>query len=131
VSGKDLVRRLVEVINTRAWSQLDVLCAADLAPKLRTAFVAFEQAFPDWRQDIVELVEEPPTVVARFGCTGTQTGDWLGLPASGRSMRVDEVYLSYWIDLPVREVAEVLGIAPRSVERDLAGARRRIKELLA
>jgi RNA polymerase sigma factor (sigma-70 family) len=41
------------------------------------------------------------------------------------------VYLSYWIDLPVREVAEVLGIAPRSVERDLTVARRRIKELLA
>jgi predicted ester cyclase len=91
VSGKDLARRLVEVINDRDWAQLDQLSTAQLAPKLRTAFEAFEQAFPDWRQDIVELVEEPPTVVARFRCTGTQTGDWLGLPASGRSMRVDEV----------------------------------------
>lgn len=40
------------------------------------------------------------------------------------------VYLTYWMDLPVREVADVLGIAPRSVERDLTAARRRIKELL-
>jgi RNA polymerase sigma factor (sigma-70 family) len=40
------------------------------------------------------------------------------------------VYLSYWMDLPVREVAEVLAIAPRSVERDLTVARRRIKELI-
>jgi predicted ester cyclase len=91
VSGKELVRRLVDVINARDWSQLDQLCTAQLAPKLRAAFDAFEQAFPDWQQDIIELVEEPPTVVARFRCSGTQTGDWLGLPASGRTMRVDEV----------------------------------------
>jgi RNA polymerase sigma factor (sigma-70 family) len=40
------------------------------------------------------------------------------------------VYLRYWMDLPVREVAEVLGVAPRSVERDLTAARRRVKELM-
>ena len=40
------------------------------------------------------------------------------------------VYLSYWMDLPVREVAEVLGIAPRSVEQYPTAARRRIKELM-
>jgi predicted ester cyclase len=91
VSGKDLVRALVEVINQREWSRLEQLCTAQLAPKLLSAFVAFEQAFPDWQQDIVELVEELPTVVARFRCTGTQTGEWMGLPASGRRMRVDEV----------------------------------------
>jgi steroid delta-isomerase-like uncharacterized protein len=91
VSGKELVRRLVEVINARDWAQLDQLCTTQLAAQLRTAFHAFEQAFPDWRQDIVELVEEAPTVVARFRCSGMQTGDWLGLPANGRTMRVDEV----------------------------------------
>ena len=40
------------------------------------------------------------------------------------------VFLTYWIDLPVREVADSLGIAPRSVERDLTSARRRMKDML-
>jgi predicted ester cyclase len=91
VSAEDRVRRLVEVMNARDWSQRDQPWTERLAPKLRTAFEAFERAFPDWQQDIVELVEEPPTVVARFRCTGTPTSEWLGLPASGRSMRFDEV----------------------------------------
>lgn len=34
-------------------------------------FSEFRAAFPDWRQDIVELVSDETTVVARFGCTGT------------------------------------------------------------
>jgi RNA polymerase sigma factor (sigma-70 family) len=40
------------------------------------------------------------------------------------------VYLTYWVDLPIGEVGVVLGIAARSVQRDLTVARRRIKELL-
>jgi len=71
---------------------LDELCSPRLAPKLRRAFAAFRAAFPDWRQDIVELVAEGDTVVAHFRCTGTQQGAWLGLPPRGGRMRIDEVY---------------------------------------
>jgi hypothetical protein len=84
VIGKDLVLRLVDAINQRDWSQLDELCTPELAPKLRTAFVQFEEAFPDWKQEIVELVEEPPL----HGYP-----DWrLDGPAGERGrMQVDEV----------------------------------------
>ena len=41
---------------------------------------------------LVELVTEGPTVVARFRCTGTHQGTWQGLQPTGRTMRVDEVY---------------------------------------
>ena len=47
---------------------------------------------PDWRQEIVELVAEGDTVVARCRCMGTNLGSWLGLPATGRAMQVDEVW---------------------------------------
>lgn len=40
------------------------------------------------------------------------------------------VYLTYWIDLPVQEVAEMLGVSERSVQRELTHERRRMKELL-
>jgi hypothetical protein len=79
VSGKLLVRRLVdEVITTRDWARLDELCTPDLAPKLRNAFTEFHGAFPDWQQEIVELVEEGSTVVARFRCMGTQHSELSG-----------------------------------------------------
>jgi hypothetical protein len=90
---KLVVRRLVErVMNGNELEALDELCTPRLAPKLRVAFSEFRAAFPDWHQEIRELVAEGNTVVARFRCTGTHQGQWQGLAASGRQMRVDEVY---------------------------------------
>ena len=90
--NKQLVHRLVDdVINARRFESLDGLATSRLAPKLRTAFEQFRAAFPDWHQELVELVEEGDTVVARFRCTGTQATDWQGLTATGRAMDVDEV----------------------------------------
>jgi RNA polymerase sigma factor (sigma-70 family) len=40
------------------------------------------------------------------------------------------VYLTYWLDLSTTEVASATGLSPRSVQRDLAAARRRMEELL-
>ena len=89
---KQLVHRLVDdVINARRFESLDGLATSRLAPKLRTAFEQFRAAFPDWHQEIVELVEEGDTVVARFRCTGTQATDWQGLSTAGRAMDVDEI----------------------------------------
>ncbi|HEX6238735.1 MAG TPA: ester cyclase [Acidimicrobiales bacterium] len=91
--SKETVARLVtEVINGRKLDLLDELCTPQFAPKLRRAFSEFLDAFPDWRQGIVELVAEDTTVVARFRCHGTHAGTWQGLPPTGRTMHVDEVY---------------------------------------
>lgn len=91
-ANKRVVHRLVDgVINARRFDLLDELAADRLAPKLRTAFEQFLAAFPDWHQEIVELVEEGDTVVARFRCTGTQAAPWQGIKPTGRSMDIDEV----------------------------------------
>src|ERR687892_2515500 len=90
--NKQLVHRPVDdAINARRFEVLDGLATSRLAPKLRTAFEQFRTAFPDWHQEIVELVEEGHTVVARFRCTGTQATEWQGLADTGRAMDVDEV----------------------------------------
>jgi len=52
----------------------------------------FRSAFPDWREEIVELVAEGNTVVGRFRCSGTHQGEFLGVPPTGRRMEVDDVY---------------------------------------
>ncbi|MEY4174746.1 MAG: hypothetical protein RI900_1911 [Actinomycetota bacterium] len=41
------------------------------------------------------------------------------------------LYLAYWLDFPVSEIAEVLGMSRRTVERSLTRARRQLEELLA
>jgi predicted ester cyclase len=90
---KTLVRRLVEdVINADNPDVLDEIATPALARMLRRAFDQFRSAFPDWHQEIIELVAEGPTVVARFRCTGTHQGPWQGLPSTGRAMNIDEVY---------------------------------------
>lgn len=91
--GKALVQRLVsEVINAGRTDVLDELCTPRLARGLRTAFGSFRSSFPDWHQEIVELVAEGDTVVARMRCGGTQQGEWLGEEATGRAMDIDEVF---------------------------------------
>ena len=93
VDAKQLVRRLVDdVINGGDLDLLDELCEQRLAGTLRLAFEQFRSAFPDWHQEVVELVHEGATVVARFRCSGTHRGRWKGLAPSGRAMRVDKVY---------------------------------------
>jgi predicted ester cyclase len=90
---KSLVGRLVdEVINGRDSAILDEIATPALGRTLRQAFGQFRAAFPDWHQEIVELVTENETVVARFRCTGTHRGAWQGLAPTGRTMRIDEVY---------------------------------------
>jgi predicted ester cyclase len=96
---KALVRRLVdEVMNGNHLEVLDQLCSAQLASKLRTAFTQFRDAFPDWHQELIELLAEDATVVARFRCTGTHRGAWQGLEPTGRTMRIDEVYFFRFVD---------------------------------
>jgi predicted ester cyclase len=90
---KQLVRRFVEeAINGQDTSVLDEVCTAPFATELREWFAPFRVGFPDWRQEIDELVAEGETVVARCRCRGTNSGEWLGVPATGRSMQVDEVW---------------------------------------
>jgi predicted ester cyclase len=96
---KDVVRRLVDdVMNGGDLDVLDELCEPRLAPKLRTAFAEFRAAFPDWHQEVMEVVHEGHTVVARFRCTGTHQGTWQGLAATGRTMNIDEVYFFRFMD---------------------------------
>jgi predicted ester cyclase len=96
---KQLVRRLVEeAINGQETSVLAEVCTARFATELREWFATFRVGFPDWRQEIDELVAEGETVVARCRCRGTNSGEWLGVPATGRSMEVDEVWFFTVLD---------------------------------
>ena len=64
-----------------------------MARRWRRWVTPFQASFADMRMEFVQLVEEGDTVVGRFTCSATHTGEWRGSLASGRRFEdVDEVY---------------------------------------
>ncbi len=91
--NKAMVRRLVEGINAgNIEGIVDDLFAPRAARRVKRLFGEFYSAFPDWREEIVELVAEGNTVAGRFRCSGTHRGEFLGEPPTGKRMEVDEAF---------------------------------------
>ena len=91
--NKDMVRRLVEAINAgEEDAAIGELFAPRAARRVKRLFTEFRSAFPDWRDEIVELVAEGNTVAGRFKCSGTNRGEFLGEAPTGRGMEVEEVF---------------------------------------
>ena len=63
---------------------------------IRGLWEAFLTAFPDLTASVDEAISEGDNVALRWNVKGTHTGDFLGIPASGKS-----------ITLPITEVFRV------------------------
>lgn len=88
-----MVRCLVEAINAGDEAEaVDELFAPRAARRVKRLFTEFRSAFPDWREEIVELVAERDAVAGRFRCSGTHRGEFLGEAPTGKSMEVEEVF---------------------------------------
>jgi predicted ester cyclase len=91
--SKAMVRRMVEGINSgEIEPTVDELFAPRAARRVKRLFTEFYTAFPDWRDEIVELVAEGSTVAGRFRCSGTHLGEFLGEAPTGKRMDVEEVF---------------------------------------
>ena len=91
--SKAMVRRMVEGINSgEIEPTVDELFAPRAARRVKRLFTEFYTAFPDWREEIVELVAEGNTVAGRFRCSGTHLGEFLGEAPTGKRMDVEEVF---------------------------------------
>ena len=88
-----LVRRLTdEVINGGRLELVDELFSAELAGTVREAFTSFRNAFPDWREDIVDMVSDAERVAVRLRCAGTFRGEFMGSAPNGRRQEVAEAF---------------------------------------
>jgi predicted ester cyclase len=91
--SKAMVSRMVEGINAGdIEATVDELFASRAARRVKRLFTEFHSAFPDWREEIVELVAEGNTVAGRFKCSGTHRGTFLGEAPTGKRMEVEEVF---------------------------------------
>ena len=91
--NKAMVRRLVAGINRGdIVDTVNELFAPRSAQRVKRLFTEFYTAFPDWREEIVELVAEGSIVAGRFRCSGTHRGEFLGAAPTGKRMEVEEVF---------------------------------------
>ena len=88
-----MVRRLIEAINAGEEElAVEELFAPRAARRVKRLFAEFRKAFPDWQEEIVQLVAEGDAVAGRFRCSGTHRGEFLGEAPTQRRMDVEEVF---------------------------------------
>jgi steroid delta-isomerase-like uncharacterized protein len=97
---KALIRRYREAHNQNNLDALDAIVAPDIIshtalPGLpsglaggKLAHAAFLEAFPDTQTTTEDLVAEGDRVVERFTARGTNTGSFMGAPATGKPFTV-------------------------------------------
>jgi steroid delta-isomerase-like uncharacterized protein len=131
--NKAIMRRMIEEV----WNQqkLDVadelFAATATAPDLPqlppgpmgTKIVAqmFLTAFPDLHMTIEDLIAEEDKVVARFTETATHKGEFMGVPASGKSIKFTEMAIvriangqivESWYNVDMLSIMQQIGAVP-------------------
>lgn len=101
-----VIRRFTdEILNQGRFEVADEIVAADFVELdplpgqqqgrqgLVEVLNTMRTAFPDMHWTIEESIVEGEKVVSRFYWTGTQQGEFLGIPPSGRAVRVKGVVI--------------------------------------
>lgn len=70
---------------------------------IREVVVGHRQAFPDWTEQVEDLVFESDRIAVRFTSTGTNTGPNRGQPPTGRSVRISEMAMYRVFDGKIAE----------------------------
>ena len=103
--NKQLVRRYQEIYNNNNLDALTEVLAEDLlTPRImpgippglegaRAAHRIMLLGFPDYQTVIEDLVAEGDTVAARITMTGTHTGDFMGIAATGTQVKFSGMYM--------------------------------------
>jgi steroid delta-isomerase-like uncharacterized protein len=115
--NKAIVRRLFdEVWNTGSLDRIEELYAANFvadyrpyAPlrhghdAIRGMVQRAHAAFPDFHEELEEMIAEGDKVVVRFTITGTQLGQWGPLPPTGKPVSFEEIVILRFVDGKVVE----------------------------
>ena len=82
--------------------------------------VTLFQGFPDIKQTIQDIITEKDKVVYRSTMEGTHTGEFLGIPPTGKSARINDFTLlrisndrivEWWYECNLLELMKQLGLS--------------------
>ena len=133
--NKALARQLVEeVLNRGNMSRADEIIAPNFveheelppeippgreAPKLM--FTMLRRAFPDFKATSKQLIAEGDKVVLYMTWTGTQKGEFMGVPPTGKSIAIDVIdiiriaegqFVEHWGVMDQMAMMQQLGVMP-------------------
>jgi Predicted ester cyclase len=104
--NKAVVRRFIEAYNDRNLELFDDLVAPDYVDgthrqrgrdNFKQLFTLAFEAFPDWHEQIEEMIAEGDMVWVRVTATGTHTGEWslsgVPIPPTGRKLAMQMVFI--------------------------------------
>jgi steroid delta-isomerase-like uncharacterized protein len=104
--NKTIVRRYQEIYNSNELDGLAEVVSDDLLtpnimpaipPGLEGAKVAHRlmlAGFPDYQTVIEDMLAEGEKVAARIKMTGTNTGEFMGIPATGKRVEFTGIYIA-------------------------------------
>jgi steroid delta-isomerase-like uncharacterized protein len=124
--NRDSILRLLEAANSGdtavVGQAIDELAAPDVVihtplpfettgtALLKDLFARLLHAYPDLHIQIEDLIVDGDRVASRNTVTGTHLGEYLGLPATGRSVRYDEVVIMRFADGRIAESWAVVDV---------------------
>ena len=118
--NKPIYRRFIEAYNNRNLGIFEELVAPDFVDRthrqqgraeFKKLFTMAFEGFPDWYEEIEDMVAEGEWVWVRVKATGTHTGDWnlfgVPLPATGNKITMRMVFFFRVIDGKLAETGEL------------------------
>ena len=101
-ANRDVVKKYHEVWSNGQVNELDKILAPDFVCHFidgiewkgiegaNSSITSHRKSFPDWNEEIVDMISEGDKVVTRFKSTGTQLGAFNGLDSTGKKVTIYE-----------------------------------------
>jgi steroid delta-isomerase-like uncharacterized protein len=101
--NKQLMSQLYDAYNAKDWDKISTFIAADYVEHnpmpnqkpglegMKETFTMMTSAFPDFKVTANKIIAEGDHVCNYYTVTATHQGDWMGMPATGKSMNVEGI----------------------------------------
>jgi steroid delta-isomerase-like uncharacterized protein len=109
--AKDVTRRFYEdIINQKNVDAIDGFCTTDFVDHnpppgrkgdrdaTKQQFLELAAAFPDLKMTVQDQIAEGDRVVNRVLLRGTQKGEYMGIPASGKTVEIGGIDIIRMVD---------------------------------
>ena len=134
--NKAIARRLYEEgFNAHNPDVFDELFAADFGQHVastlpgtwgdreaaKQTFATIFGAFPDWQVTVEDMIAEGDKVVGRYTAQGTQRGEFMGIPATGKPITTTVIDIfriangkiaEHWVESDTLGMMQQLGVIP-------------------